>query len=461
MSVGAGATSSLSRGRMAVGRARARLRGDDTLAAVLKSLGARALTLPVTAIASIVTVRIVLEQFGAEGFALYALITTVPLLLPVSDLGLGAAVIDVVARRHVVGDDVVRTVVGVVFTRLVVVAGALTVVAAALGAAGRWHSLLGLPAGDGVERAATLAVVAFSVSVPLSLGLSALLGGGLNHYVVLLQVGTTIAVLGLVAIATVTDGPLWIFPAATGTALAVTGAVSLVLASRRLLLPSGALHLRWRAQSHRIWHTALPMMVLMISLPITYQTARVVLSHRSTVAAVAAYSILFQLYAPLTSIVAAAGRSLWPIYASNRDGQPTTWPELRRVTILFAAGGLALAVPLAVSGGAVGELISDGAISVPGWLPAAFAGLLWCQAVQYPAGMLLTDPIGLRFQAVCSVLMAAAAVALSVWLAGVLGAAGPVVAATIGFVCFLGVPSMVRARAHARQDERAVIDSMP
>ncbi len=62
-----------------------------------RSAGVRVLVLPVSAILGIVNTRLIIEHFGQAAYAQYGLLVGIGSLLPFADLGVSAAVMNVVA----------------------------------------------------------------------------------------------------------------------------------------------------------------------------------------------------------------------------------------------------------------------------------------------------------------------------------------------------------------------------
>jgi hypothetical protein len=137
--------------------------------------------------------------------------------------------------------------------------------------------------------------------------------------------------------------------------------------------------------------------------------------------------------------------------ASQRHtGQgPSPRRRLLRLTAAFALGGQVLGLGLVLAGPAVATWITHGRVQVGTALMLSFAALLFVQALDYPASMWLTDAAGLRFQATRAVVMAAANLALSVPLACLLGAPGPVLASFAAYAVAVAAPTLRRALSDA------------
>jgi hypothetical protein len=123
--------------------------------------------------------------------------------------------------------------------------------------------------------------------------------------------------------------------------------------------------------------------------------------------------------------------------------------DLTRLTIWFAVSGLVIGLGLVLLGPTVSAWMMHGRSHAGPGLMAPFAALLFLQAASYPAGMWLTDSAGLRFQAVRASVMAAVNLALSIPLARLVGAPGPVLGSVAAFASVVFVPSLRRALSRA------------
>ena len=139
------------------------------------SAGARIAILPLTGITSIALARTVTGQFGVEAYAVFSLIVSLPLLVPVIDLGLGASVTNAAASLPSGADNLVavirrawRYLVGgcVICLILVNVIGALQL----------WPALLGVEEMSGVNGGISVALSVFLFTMPASIGYSVLVG---------------------------------------------------------------------------------------------------------------------------------------------------------------------------------------------------------------------------------------------------------------------------------------------
>jgi len=158
-----------------------------------------------------------------------------------------------------------------------------------------------------------------------------------------------------------------------------------------------------------------------------------VLSHRAGPDVLAEYNLAAQMFIPIWAVVSSAGVTLWPVFARARargeQHSPLPMAALFGGLAAVMAGGVALASPF------LADLASGGAIVLGGPVVASFAVLMVLQGLKYPLGMYMTDARGLRFQAFAIVAMLPLNVGLSWYLAGPLGAAGPVIGSVVGVAC--------------------------
>ena len=421
---------------------------------------AKLLALPVGAVASLVAARLVVRTLGTEGFAVYALIVGLAALLPFSDLGVGAAVMDAVARRDQTGLESVERVLVTSWRVLCVGAAGLAGAAWVAAGFGGWGLMLGTGRSATVEVAAAVATSLYAAGLPFSVGPRLLTGAGKNHHVILIQTASIVVSLGLLALAAALRAPLWGFAAAPFFATLTGNAVSLALGARAVGVRCGKVFRRVLRLSERgmeVRPIAGPMIAITVILAAAYQTDRIVLSHASSLGEVASYSVGFLLFSPLMTMIGGAGMSLWPVYARRRLGVGRQ--ALAQAEVAFGALGALLAAALVALGPFLARFVGGDEVRVDSWLLVAFGGWLFIQAVSYPMAMLMTDPEGLRFQARLHVAMVLINLPMSILLARLLGAVGPVLATILSIAIALFVPELRRAWRLTGEADRSCAES--
>ncbi len=152
-----------------------------------KALLARLLVLPQRLAVSLVTIRLVVSGTGVDGFAVFALIASLPALLPVTDLGVGASITDAVARREHLGEAYLRRTLRTSFRVLTGMGTSIVALTFVLFGVGAWPNLLGTGDYPGVDLAALAGFATFGLGPRCKSGNRLLLGAGLQHLVIIIQ----------------------------------------------------------------------------------------------------------------------------------------------------------------------------------------------------------------------------------------------------------------------------------
>lgn len=405
----------------------------------------RALLLPLTGGAALWTAHVELAALGPSLFGVLALLVAMSLLLPFADLGVGAAVTNAVARssRRTDAHDVVTA----SFRLLLLVGGAVVVIAGIVALVGGWTALTGISPHEApqLDRDMVLVMLLFGLGLPLSLGGRILLG--LDRYPLFLVLQAFASLLTLAIVLSYRDSKTLLpFLVAPFVAQTFGSLIAFLVGCRQLGLAGRAAPAFRRRSTHaarmEIRGVAAPMLVITLALPVALQTDRLVLSHVSTREALTEYAIVAIVFAPLWAVLASAGMTLWPKFAGSRDA-PGAVAAYRNALQRFAAAGAVGAIALVVLGPLVARLWA-GSTEASAALWATFGLLMLVQTAHLPAGMFLTQPSGLRFQAVCILAMCAVNLPLSVALAAALGAPGPVLASAAAVFAFQFLPAMRR-----------------
>ena len=421
---------------------------------LLASGGARLVVLPLSAVCGLIVARLTTLAVGIDQFGAVMLVAMLSQLLPFADLGAGAAVATGRARAHESAsgtEQFQRTVLTAIRTTLCA-AGILGLAATMIGLLGAWPALLGLRDSHfsgGVNAAAVLTLLAFSVSIPFALGADILRGSGRSHEAVLIAGVSGPASLAMTAVLYVLKAPAlaYALPIPVGVLL---GYIFSAMRARHTdkTIVSGLLRKVFsprRFPGLAIAATAVPMFAVMIGLPLALQSDRIVLSYRVDAASLSDYSYVAQLYTPLFSVITVAGVALWPHFAADNVAPGAlrkSWLTVLSIlgtTGLVGAMGFLVLSPLAIHWMSAGT-------AHPGWsLLLAFAALLVVQSLQMSTGILLISPRQLRFQAACVLALVITNLPLSWLLAGMIGPAGPVWASVVTVAACQTVPAVIAA----------------
>lgn len=408
---------------------------------VRSSAVARLATLPITVLSGLATTAIVISSTGSAGYAALSIATTITQLLPFADLGVGAGVVNALARSREEARAAISSAL-----RITLASAALMVLIAAGG-------LIFLPltdiAGVGESNIAHMdwafsgALVLFAVAMPLSLGQRILIGLMRNSSAILIAAVAPVISLALSAVIALAALPPWLFGLTPTFGLVVANAIALYRAIGSVDYKLSSVVDRSSTASGILSQGA-AFTIGTIALSATLPMGRVVLARESTMVDLAEFSLVMQMYLPILSVVSAAAVSLWPHFALRRERKQRSARAIGTTTTVFALAGLGGGAALLIFGQAVGHLVSGGEVNVSGATLAAAAGLLVVQSAQLVVGMALTSPGGLWFQAFFSLPMGAVALILTSILAPVSGAAGPYIAATIAVFTFAFIPGVTR-----------------
>lgn len=425
------------------------------------SLSARLIVLPVGGIATILGSRIVVQATGTEGFAWFSLLVSLPLLIPISDFGIGAALTDVVAL-----DGITTTRFWMTFKKVMRMLLLICCVASALAglfsALGLWSRILGLPASPSTEIVCGAISIFSALGIPLGAAQRILLSLGKQALsTVVLGLGGVWSLIAtwLVALSGSTEFVAFAAAYASGP-LAAQLLLAAVVGRRLYRLDRDDPSESQPTDSVGVRTVAVPMAIIGLALPLAYQSDRSLLAHVSTAEQLAAYSLVALLYTPLLSILSVGGQTLWPIFMSRRQAgriRELYW----RAFGIFSALGLVLAAGLVVLGPLVSRIVGKDAkgFSAPGSTYFLFSVLLLVFALHTANGMLLMDRRGRSIQAVGSIAMLIVKLPVAVLLGSQFGADGVIVSTLVAVTLCLVIPASLVVRRYLRSPGRHLVQT--
>ena len=419
---------------------------------MVRSAIARGLSFVPTAIATLLTSRLIISEFGLTSFNSYALVLSMMALLPVNKLGVGAALTQAYASEGPLAEHSAR--VTLTAARVLTVSSLTTaIVALLLGALGLWETLLG--AASGPDMWCGVAVAVYAISFLPGLSVNMLLGVHRNDTTIVIQIAfVPLILLGayLASVLGMSGDSLMVLPSAS---LVIINVITAVVAARATGVSWSTMILRIPGvRSHpgaSIKALAGPMVIAQLTVPIAVQSDRIVLSHVSTEVALASYTIAVQIFAPVLALVSAAALPLWPIYTAARS-KGETGPRLSTVVSAFALLAAVLCAVLIVLADPLGSFIGAGRVEL-GWiLPIAAALSVLVQVISFPLAMYLMDAPGVRFTAIVNVLALPVNIGLTIIFAQQLGAPGPLFATAVSGLVMLIIPALIYIRRRKRTD---------
>lgn len=415
----------------------------------MHTVGSRVLVLPVTALATLLTARLLTGQYGETSYAIFALLASIPALLPFTDLGLAAQVTNAAAglpTRNSLYLAVRRK------TYRVLSASSFFVCATALalGSLGLWPRMLGLPETTSTNLGISIAIVLFGLSIPLSSGIRALLGMKHGALAVLLQATGPVASLLSVAGAVAFSAPQWVVLGSSTIGGLIVGTIATLMAARRHAQMGLARNERHDAP-FSFWGIAAASMVLTVTLPLTFQSHRLLISWSAEVEMLAVYSATAMVFFPVLSVLQAAGSSLWGDFASTRSDAKASHALKKRATwLLVGLSVFGVGILLSI-GPPLSRWATSGLIELSFDLYLAFGGVLLVQGFHMASGMFLTDEQGLRFQSMTSSLMAIGAIGGGLVLVPLIGVVGPVWSTAVSLLVFHAIPCNLAASERIRR----------
>lgn len=437
-----------------------------TMMSVFSSAGARFIVLPISAILGIIVTRLIIDNYGVTTYAQYILLVGIAGLIPFSDLGLTAAIMNAVAGAKDPRTDSNLKLVLVSCLRLlagcsfVVIAVAITIQVSGL-----WPTLLG--AGLTPETgplAATICLIIFGLNILIAFGQRILAALGLNVVVVLLGALQTPVVLLVLWLMIITAAEGGYIPIASYAATTIICLIAITLAARKIspmLGEASRAALDRNVRGAKVFNTAWPMLIQMIALPIAMSSDRLVLSLVGTVQDLTEYSLANQLFSPVLAVVTAAGFALWPVFARARASAVAAPVSPMKLSGLFAAmGGLACLV-LGFASPWLADLASGGTIKLSVPLLVAFSIFIVLQSAKYPFGMYLTDASGLRFQAFFILGMLPVNLGLTILLIPMIGPIGPVIGSIVGVSLFQLIPNWILVSRRIKALDAATAEENP
>lgn len=427
-----------------------------TIVSIASSAGARFIVLPISAILGIVVTRLIIDNYGVETYGQYILLVGIAALIPFSDLGLTAAIMNAVGGAEDPRTDPnVRSVLVACLRLLTGCSLVVISVAFIFLATGLWPTLLGSGLStDSGPLAATLCLAIFGFNLMIAFGQRILAALGLNVVVVLLGALQTPIVLLVLWLMIQTAGDGGLIPVASYAATTVICVIAMVFAARKMSPMLGSA-VRGAADRHtrggKVFNTAWPMLIQMIALPIAMSSDRLVLSLVGSIEDLTEYSLANQLFSPVFAVVTAAGFALWPVFAKARAAGTAAPVSPMKLSLVFAGLAALACLVLGLASGWLSDLASGGQIDLGLDLIVAFSIFIVIQSAKYPTGMYLTDPSGLRFQAYFILGMLPVNLGLSIALIPTLGPVGPVVGSIVGVTLFQLLPNTLLVRRRMRK----------
>lgn len=405
---------------------------------LMRVVSVRLLTFPITLGCGLLWLRVVIGNVSTADYALVAVVVGLQFLLIFLDFGTTAHILDE-AGRYAVDKAVAKLGMAVGQALRTILVGNMIVlaIASAIAATGMWGGILGFPnRSSTVSFAVMLTLLINVVARPLSLANTLVAGLGRPTVAQWSQVAASLISLGGATACIAGSLPLpWLVTTPILGQL-VASLIPIVVSMRiapGLLLATVKSTLRSAGHTTNMRRLAAPMLLIQIIGPLNNQLDRVILTHFSTVDAVATYSLAAQFFASATTIVSALFPTLWVQFAELRigGGDGLVAERAFRYVKWLWAPAIVLGAAISIAIWVLGPVVSTGKIELPWTLCLALGATFPLFVIRSILGLGLTDAQGLRLQAGFSALTTAINLLLTIVLAARLGAIGPILASLV------------------------------
>lgn len=427
----------------------------QVLRRMLSGGGVRVIGIPVTAVLGLLNTGLIVAHTGSITYGIVNTVATLGVLLPFADLGMGVTITTAVGIAAADRDHRATAVATVraVLARLCLVAVVGLLLVWSVTFTGLWSVVLGRDFDTGESLLIGVAVSLFFLALPCGVGARVLIGLDRNHVVVAVNITATgwALLCTLLLTAGGADGIPYVLSGFIGTLVsnAILLGIAVVALPRHGMplggtsLPLGEASGATQDRPPRLLAGSGWMLLIMIGLPIGLETGRLVLAHRAVPVSLSLFALGAQLYALTWSVISTSGQALWPIFARQRGDLTGNLRLWRQLVLLLGGAALVGGTCLVLVGPWLSGVISRGELVVERPQLVAFAALLLVQALHLPAGMMLTRPEELRWQAGCVAVMAAISITISIAGAPTFGGVAVSAGAAVGVLLAQFLPDLV------------------
>ena len=427
---------------------------EEAIRGVAAVGGSKVVSLGITFIATVLTIRLITGAFGAEEYGAVSLIATLAALVPFADLGLGLAITNLTVRAvETRSGGSLRLSVSVV-TWVLAAMGLLGVgITVVLSIAGAWSTILG-PAsnilGDPDRYMPWYAVLA-SVWLLSGPGFRLLVGLRRTNTVVFLQALGPVIAATATWVAVLGGAPLLAFAFFPLGGSIIAGSIAWILSARRLGAGMRSLVAPTRIRRSRrrtILRVGIGGMWFSVGGLLLFAVDRMLLSHLAGAEALAAYAVAVPLFSAAQSGLGSIGAYLWPQYTTLRLRGLLTRRRILRDWVLLSVAGVAVASALWVLFPLYAAI--TGQTEMPVSLVASFSLLILLQSVTLTLTSAFTNETEIRVQGLALFGAFLAKVALSLLFVPQWGAAGVVLSTALA-VLLIQIPVLVRMLVRTEQ----------
>ncbi len=404
---------------------------------------------------TIIVTPFAIDLLGVERYGIWLTITATAALLGLANLGLGSGLVNAVADADGRKDiATMRRAVSSAGSALIMLAAAAGALFATVYPFVSWADVFNASSTIGREQAAPALMVfvaCFLIGLPLSLAPSTETGLQEIYVKNAFEVLTAVLTIVSVCVAVVCDASLpWFVLATAGPQVAAQATNAVYFFGRRhpeLAPRLGSIH---RQTALELTQVGFMFFLIQASIAVAFASDAIIVARILGASAVPDYAVPAKLYSFAPMLLGLALTTLWPAYREAFARGDRAW-----VRKTFRQS---LALAICVNGGAVilllffhDELLSLWVGSTITATSSVIAGLTaWTllNCLGGPIAMLLNGAGLIRFQAMCSVCMAAGNIVLSIYLTERIGVAGVIFGSVIAHSVLVVLPSAYVARRH-------------
>ncbi len=398
----------------------------------------RLFLIPITGVVSLSTAHLITKFYGVNGYGQIAVIISLSSFLSIAELGLGASVVNHAANASSIQSEF-SSVFHRSFKLIFLASSGLILIIIVLSQSNLLARVLNLSKSGISTPALTTALLILVIGIPCRLGYYLLMASGRNLLVIVLQTMPALILLSVTFVGGEFHYSISTLVMLSTLGISVANFLSLLLA--RNIIP---LKIKDNLRKTKLRTSALPYFLTTTFTIIPLRVTPIFLNWSSTLREVSLFAAISSFYQPASSVIQAASPSLWAEFARKRESNENSKHFLRQALILSSILGVLGAIALFTLGPIMTRQFINPHLVGSVKLYLVFSVLLMMGGLTYPIGIFLTSPEGLRFQAVCTGLVATFFVIIFFSLGSRYGALGAATSFLLATVLFQFVPFLTR-----------------
>ena len=424
------------------GRAQERMRRVVLTAVV--SAAARGISL----LTSLISIPLTIDYLGAERYGLWMTISSTIAILGFADFGIGNGLVNAIAEAHGKNDRrLAREYISSALFMLSSIAFLTALIFVFIYPRISWANTFNVTSSQAVLEvgpAIAVFVGCFLVNLPLGVIQRTQMGyqeGFANG--IWRAAGNLLGLAGVVLAITLRAGLPWLVLAMSGAPVIATLLNGIVVFGfqRPWLRP------QFRSFSTRsagrILNVGVFFFVLQVASAVGYRSDNIILARILGPEMVTQYAVPLRLFSIIPMLQGFVLMPLWPAYGESTARGDVAWIKktLRRSLVLSVVVSAPLVLVLVVFGVPILHWWVGPEVTPSTALLAGFGLWTLLSSLGGPLAMFLNGLGVMKFQAVCATLMAAANVALSIYLVRTIGLPGIIISTIIAQVIFILLPT--------------------